>query len=131
VVDGQTLMLPANRLVVFWAGVPHQLTEVRQAGPGPFKLCNIYIPLAAFLMMNHIAGLQVALLGGGMNVLPASLCGADQMRRRYADYRSGDFERSEAVKMEMNAVREQYMRMELRQASGRERPRRSLPCEIG
>lgn len=103
-VDGQTLTLPANRLVVFWAGVPHQLTRVRQVGQGPFKLCNIYLPLDAFLMMNHIAGLQVALLGGGMIVLPEALCSADQLRRWYADYRSGDFERAEVVKMELNAL---------------------------
>lgn len=103
-VDGQTLRLPANRLVLFWAGVPHQLTEIRQVGAGPFKLCNIYLPLDAFLMMNHIAGLQVALLGGGMIVLPESLCSLDQMRRWYGDYRSGDFERAEVVKMELNAL---------------------------
>ena len=103
-VDGQTLTLPANRLVVFWAGVPHQLTRVRQVGQGPFKLCNIYLPLDAFLMMNHIAGLQVALLGGGMIVLPEALCSADQLRRWYSDYRSGDFERAEVVKMELNAL---------------------------
>lgn len=103
-VDGQTLTLPANRLVVFWAGVPHQLTRVRQVGQGPFKLCNIYLPLDAFLMMHHIAGLQVALLGGGMIVLPEALCSADQLRRWYADYRSGDFERAEVVKMELNAL---------------------------
>lgn len=103
-VDGQILTLPANRLVVFWAGVPHQLTRVRHVGQGPFKLCNIYLPLDAFLMMHHIAGLQVALLGGGMIVLPEALCSADQLRRWYADYRSGDFERAEVVKMELNAL---------------------------
>ncbi|MDZ4313060.1 MAG: helix-turn-helix domain-containing protein [Cypionkella sp.] len=103
-VDGQVLSLPANRLVVFWAGVPHQLTKVTKL-PGPsHKLCNIYLPLDAFLIMNHIAGLQVALLGGGMIVLPESLCSAEQLRRWYADYRSGDFERAELVKMELNAL---------------------------
>lgn len=103
-VDGLALTLPANRLVVFWAGVPHQLTKITKLPGDSHKLCNIYLPLDAFLIMNHIAGLQVALLGGGMIVLPESLCSAEQMRRWYADYRSGDFERAELVKMELNAL---------------------------
>ena len=102
--DGQVLTLPANRLVLFWAGVPHQLTKIHRL-PGPIhKLCNIYLPLDAFLIMHHIAGLQVALLGGGMIVLPEGLCGAEQLNRWYADYRAGDFERAEVVKMELNAL---------------------------
>lgn len=104
VVDGETLTIPANRLVIFWAGIPHQLTAINKHGEGPHKLCNIYIPLDSFLMMNHITPIQVSLLGGGIAALPETLCSADQVRRWYADYRSGDFERAEVVKMELNAL---------------------------
>lgn len=103
-VDGREIVVPANRLTLFWAGIPHQLRNIKRLGPGPAQLCNIYLPLDAFLMMNHIMALQVAFLGGGMIVLPEALCSADQVRRWYADYRSGDFERSEIVKMELNAL---------------------------
>ena len=103
-VDGQKLTLPPNRLVIFWAGVPHQLTAIHNQGEGPHRLCNIYLPLDAFLMMNHIAALQVALLGGGMIALPEAMCSLDQVLRWYGDYRSGDFERAEVVKMELNAL---------------------------
>lgn len=103
-VDGQVLTLPANRLVVFWAGVPHQLTKITRLPAESHKLCNIYLPLDAFLIMKHIAGLQVSLLGGGMIVLAEQHCSADQVKRWYADYRSGDFERAEVVKMELNAM---------------------------
>jgi AraC family transcriptional regulator, melibiose operon regulatory protein len=103
-VDGKTLTIGANQPVVFWAGVPHQLTAIRPQGAGPAKLCNIYLPLDAFLMMRHISPLQVALLGGGMVFLPPDLCSYDQMLRWYGDYRSGDFERAEVVKMELNAL---------------------------
>lgn len=103
-VDGQTLTVPANRLVVFWAGVPHQLTSVAAMPGSTPKLGNIYLPLDSFLMMPHIAPLQVALLGGGMIVLPQALCTADMVRRWYADYRTGDFERAEVIKMELNAL---------------------------
>jgi AraC family transcriptional regulator, melibiose operon regulatory protein len=103
-VDGQPLTIPPNRLVLFWAGIPHQLTGIRLLPGGPHKLCNIYLPLDGFLMMHHIAGLQVALLGGGMVALPEALCSAPQLRRWYDDYRSGDFERTEVIKMELNAL---------------------------
>jgi AraC family transcriptional regulator, melibiose operon regulatory protein len=103
-VDGTALTVPRNRLVLFWAGIPHQLTAVTSDDGGAHRLCNIYLPLDAFLMMHHIAPLQVALLSGGMVVLSDALCSADQVRRWYADYRSGDFERTEVVKMELNAL---------------------------
>lgn len=103
-VDGQILQVPPDRLVLFWAGVPHRLTAVTQMDDVPPKLANIYLPLDSFLMMHHIAAVQVALLGGGMIAVPPALCGADQVRRWYADYRSGDFERTEVLKMELNAL---------------------------
>lgn len=103
-VDGTRLVVPANRLTVFWAGIPHQLTAIRKHDPETARLCNIYLPLDAILMMNHIMALQVAFLGGGMIVVPRELCAEDQVRRWYVDYRSGDFERSEIVKMEINAM---------------------------
>jgi AraC family transcriptional regulator, melibiose operon regulatory protein len=103
-VDGQPVEVPTGRLVIFWAGIPHQMTKSEPLQPDNFSLCNIYLPLDSFLMMHHIAPLQVALLGGGIIALPENLCDEAQVRRWYADYRSGDFERTELVKMEMNAL---------------------------
>jgi AraC-like DNA-binding protein len=103
-VDSEAVHVPAGRLTIFWAGIPHRLTQVTASGAQPPKLCNIYLPLDAFLMMNHIMPMQVALLGGGMLILPDDLCNEDMVRRWYADYRSGDFERTEVLKMELNAL---------------------------
>lgn len=103
-VDGRAYTVPANRLVLFWAGIPHQLVDVRPTSDLPPKLCNIYLPLDSFLMMNHIAPMQMALLGGAMIILSEDLCSDDQVTRWYRDYRSGDFERAEVVKMELNAL---------------------------
>lgn len=103
-VDGTEIVVPADRLVVFWAGVPHQLTAVRPVDTRAPKLCNIYLPLDRFLMMTHIAPLQVALLARGMVVLPETLCREEHVRRWYADYRTGRFERFEVMMMELNAL---------------------------
>ncbi len=44
-VDGTEIVVPPDRLVVFWAGVPHRLTAIRRVDDRPPKLCNIYLPL--------------------------------------------------------------------------------------
>lgn len=103
-VDHEELVVPPGRLAVFWAGIPHRLTAVTPTGTGPMRLANIYLPLDTFLMMSHIMPMQVAMLGGGMILLPESLCDEALIRRWYADYRSGDFERTEIMKMELNAL---------------------------
>lgn len=103
-VDNEAIHVPEGRLTIFWAGIPHRLNAVTPTDDQPPRLCNIYLPLDAFLMMNHIMPMQVALLGGGMLILPPDLCSEDMVRRWYADYRSGDFERTEVLKMELNAL---------------------------
>ncbi len=103
-VDEAEIEIGPGRLVLFWAGIPHQLTAITPVGNGPAKLANIYLPFDAFLFMPHIAQLQVALLGGALVSLPDTLCDLDQIECWYRDYRSNDFERTEVMKMEMNAM---------------------------
>ncbi len=45
IIDDRREEIPANRLAVFWANVPHQMVEIEGRG----KLFNIYIPLPRFL----------------------------------------------------------------------------------
>ncbi len=77
IVDGERLVVEPNQLVLFWAGVPHQLVAVENLEKSEAELCNIYLPLDTFLFMPHIANLQVALLTGGMVVFPHDLCVSD------------------------------------------------------
>jgi AraC-like DNA-binding protein len=102
--DGGDIEVPEGTLVLFWAGLPHQLTRLARQPGSEAELCNIYIPVDAFLFMPHIARLQVAVLGGGIAELDPRLVDRDTIDRWYADYRSNDFERIEVVKMELNAL---------------------------
>jgi AraC-like DNA-binding protein len=103
-IEDQDIHIPAGRLVLFWAGIPHQLTAITPLPGQTPRLTNIYLPVDTFLFMPHIAQLQVALLGGGLVILPEHLSGPDLVDRWYRDYRSNDFERTEIMKMEMNAM---------------------------
>lgn len=103
-VDGDRVEVPENRFVIFWAGIPHQLTHVLPTGNGSPVLANIYIPVDAFLLMSHIGQLQLSLLGGAMAMLPETLCNEERIRGWYGDYRCNEFERLEVVKMEINAL---------------------------
>ncbi len=104
-VDGTPIVIEPDQLIIFWANVPHQLTKIenlaKEATP---ELCNIYLPLDTFLMMPHLAELQIALLNGAMIACPKDLCNASQLQRWYEDYRSGSLERLDIVKMELNAL---------------------------
>lgn len=119
-VDGQEIAVPENRLTIFWAGIPHQLTKIIPTGTEKPRLSNLYIPLDAFLFMPHIGQIQVSILGGGFALLPDDIVRPDQMRVWYADYRSRDFERVSVIKDEFNALlrRAQVSKIEWLRSSG-------------
>ena len=106
-VDGTHVCVDPGQMVIFWANVPHQLIAIDELGKP--ELCNIYIPLDMFLMMPHLAELQMALLNGAMVICPSDLCGHDLMMRWHADYRTSSAERLDLLKMELNAL---FRRME-------------------
>jgi AraC-like DNA-binding protein len=102
--DGEVIEVPPDRLVIFWAGIPHRLTDIIPTSNLLPQLANIYLPLDAFLFMPHLAETQVALMRGGMAILDSEDCDLRRVERWYKDYRSNDFERIEVLKLEMNAL---------------------------
>jgi AraC-like DNA-binding protein len=101
VIDGRPLHIPAGRLVLFWAGIPHQTVAV-QADPGvSARQCNVYLPLDSFLHMRNLGRLTETMLGGGVVMLPPETIGEVTLRRWYQDYRSGDAERADILKEEI------------------------------
>jgi len=102
--DNNVVEIPANTLTLFWAGIPHQLIEKREDSPGSLQTINMYIPLDQFLLMPNIAQMQIAALGGGVISIPQMLHPKATLMQWYDDYRTGIFERSELVNMEINAL---------------------------
>jgi AraC family transcriptional regulator, melibiose operon regulatory protein len=127
-VDGQHITVEPDQLLLFWAGVPHQLLAVEQLAAADPELCNIYLPLDIFLFMPHIPDLQVALLTGGMVQFPGELCTFAQLRRWYADYRTNDSGRLDVVKMELNAL---FRRISLDPLPFLKAPWRDTPTRAG
>jgi AraC family transcriptional regulator, melibiose operon regulatory protein len=103
-IDNTPIVIEPDHLIIFWANVPHQLVKIEKTTDAAPELFNVYLPLDSFLMMPYLAELQFALLNGGMIVCPKDLCGPEQLKRWYDDYRSGKPDRLELIKMEMNLL---------------------------
>lgn len=104
-IDGKIITIPPNRMVCFWAAVPHRLSSIKPIiGAPKLKLGNIYYPLDAFLTLPHIAEIQIAILAGGLVILPEEATSFRKIRLWYKDYRSKKSESMDVLKMELNAM---------------------------
>lgn len=103
VCDGRAVSVPSNRLIAFWAGIPHQTVALSpEAAAG--RQVNVYLPLDSFLHMPRLGGLTATLMGGGFVCLKPGAVGLDTLERWHADYRSGNSARADIVKVEMGAM---------------------------
>jgi AraC family transcriptional regulator, melibiose operon regulatory protein len=103
-IEGRRIIVPSNRLTLFWAGIPHQTVAIDRGPSQDSEQCNIYLPLDAFLHMPHLGNLPEVMMGGGIICLDADSLGQDSLRRWYGDYRSGDPERQDILKTEIAAM---------------------------
>jgi AraC-like DNA-binding protein len=101
VVDGHEVLVPSERLVMFWAGIPHQTLGVRRGTNGESKQCNVYLPLDAFLHMPNLGKLTDTMMGGGVIALQPGTIGSATLQRWYDDYRSGNAERGDILRSEI------------------------------
>jgi len=102
--DGRKVVIPPERIVLFWAGIPHQTTAIDFGTANESRQCNIYLPLDAFLHMPHVGALHEAILGGGVICLSQDAAGPGALARWYKDYRTGDPERQDIMKVEIAAM---------------------------
>jgi len=101
VIDGRPLRIPPERLVLFWAGIPHQTTAIDHGPKADSRQCNVYLPLDSFLHMPNLGKLTETMMGGGVVALSPGALSADTLQRWYQDYRSGDAERTDILKEEI------------------------------
>jgi AraC-like DNA-binding protein len=102
--NGQPVVAPSGRLVLFWAGVSHQAVSVPQATAHPIRQCNIYLPLDSFLYQPKLGGLTEMIMGGGVVALAPDAIGIDTLQRWYGDYRSGNADRADLLKNEIGLM---------------------------
>jgi AraC-like DNA-binding protein len=102
--DGRPVVVPPERLVMFWAGIPHQTTQLDTGPAGDARQCNVYLPLDAFLHMPHLGKLTETMMGGGVIALKPDAIGPNTLHRWYQDYRSGSAERADILKAEIGAM---------------------------
>jgi AraC family transcriptional regulator, melibiose operon regulatory protein len=101
VIDGHAVTAPSNRLVMFWAGIPHRTVAVDRGPANDSRQCNVYLPLDAFLHMPNLGKLTETMMGGGVIALSPNTINSDTLYRWYDDYRRGDAERGDILRSEI------------------------------
>ena len=101
VIDGHEVSVPANRLIMFWAGIPHQTVGIDRGRKGDSRQCNVYLPLDSFLHMPNLGRLTETMMGGGMIALDQDAINTETLNRWYDDYRRGDAERGDILRSEI------------------------------
>ena len=102
VFDGGPISVGANRLIAFWAGIPHQTVGLHDTEEA--RQINIYLPMDAFLEMPQLGRLTETLMGGGVIQFTPECGGLDMLERWHADYRSGNAVRTDLVRAEIGTM---------------------------
>ena len=100
-IDSRPVTIPSKRLIMFWAGIPHQTVGLDRGPAGDARQCNVYLPLDTFLHMPNLGVLTETMMGGGIVALSPETIGEDTLTRWYQDYRTGDAERADILKEEI------------------------------
>lgn len=103
VFDGGPVSVGADRLVAFWAGIPHQTIGL-SPDTATGRQLNIYLPMDAFLEMPQLGRLTETLMGGGVIQLNPDCVGLETLERWHQDYRSGNALRSDIVRTEIGTM---------------------------
>lgn len=102
VFDGGPVSVGADRLVAFWAGIPHQTVGLQDVADA--RQLNIYLPMDAFLEMPQLGRLTETLMGGGVIQLNPDCIGLETLDRWHQDYRSGNAMRADIVRAEIGTM---------------------------
>ena len=103
VFDGGSITVGSDRLVAFWAGIPHQTVGL-SADTLMGRQLNIYLPMDAFLEMPQLGRLTETLMSGGVIQLNPECIGLETLDRWHQDYRSGNALRTDIVRAEIGTM---------------------------
>ena len=65
VFDSRPVSVPSERLIMFWAGIPHQTVRLDRGPRDDSRQCNVYLPLDSFLHMPKLGELTETMMGAG------------------------------------------------------------------
>ncbi|WP_404406342.1 helix-turn-helix domain-containing protein [Pelagibacterium halotolerans] len=102
--DERAITVPSGRLIMFWAGIPHQTVSIDRGPSHESRQCNIYLSLDSFLYMPGLGSLTETMMGGGVIMLPRDAVDTALLERWYSDYRSGNAERTDILKSEIASM---------------------------
>ena len=102
--DGRRVTVPRERLIMFWAGIPHRTVALDLGENREARQCNVYLPLDSFLHMPHLGTLTERMMGGGVVALMPDAIEELTLRRWYQDYRSGNPEWHDILKAEISTM---------------------------
>ena len=102
--DDRPVTVHAGQLVMFWAGVSHQLVGLDRGPAQGSRQCNVYLPVDSFLYIPKLGRLTETMMGGGVIALSPDTIGEDTLHRWYQDYRSGNAERIDILKTEIGTM---------------------------
>lgn len=102
--DGRPVSVPAERLIMFWAGIPHQTIRLDRGEAQDSRQCNVYLPLDSFLHMPYLGKLTETMMGGGVIAHMPDAIEQNTLKRWYQDYRSGSAERTDILKAEISTM---------------------------
>ena len=100
--DGGPCTIGADRLVAFWAGIPHQTIALHDTQEA--RQINIYLPMDAFLEMPQLGRVTETLIGGSLIQLPPYCIGLETLERWHSDYRNGNALRTDIVRTEIGTM---------------------------
>ena len=102
--DGRPVPVPPERLIMFWAGIPHRTVKLDRGAAEDSRQCNVYLPLDSFLHMPHLGKLTETMMGGGVIMHMPDAIEQNTLKQWYQDYRSGNAERTDILKAEISTM---------------------------
>ena len=110
-INGQKIHVPAERMIVFWASIPHQMVDYQGDG----EMINIYIPLQVFLSWKLPAEFNNLLLHGEVLVSDSTYASDEPVTRMWE--KDLAMQKPDLTSQVINEIRNRVHRMAIEEYS--------------